>query len=228
MKAHPTLRQALLFVPATVFLATVPAFACGSGTGSVCSCEVDAAKLELKDIQAQATNASISLNFRSLGDQEFIREVLEDGTTKVMLGQLAQKKSQSDDVKQFGQTMAQDNSQFNEQVLAQVAKLIGLEGPRGLSKKDKQLAASFEALSGPQFDEEYSKLMVKEHQRDLKEFTSEAHNTEDRIMKMAAGHGMNIVSQHLELIEEIAQKHSAAAPDHNTVALNLAPAIASK
>jgi putative membrane protein len=117
---------------------------------------------------------------------------------------------------------------LNEEVLARVAKLIGVAEPKGLSKKDKQLAASLEALSGPQFDEEYIKLMLNEHKHDLKEFTSEAHNTQDRIMKMAAGHGMNIISQHLELIEQIAQKHNAIAQDHSTVALNHTPGIASK
>ena len=171
---------------------------------------------------------SSSTNFRVLGDQEFVREVLEDGANKVVLGQLAQKKSQRDDVKKFAQTMAEDSSQFNEKVLARVAKLVGVVEPKELSKKDKQLAASFEALSGPQFDEEYIKLMLKENKQDLKEFTSEAHNTEDASMKTAAQYGMNIISQHLESLELIAQKHNAAAQDPNVVALNQTPVMESK
>ena len=228
MNANRMPIPALLFVSATV-LATVPAFACGTGQGTPCPCQIQAAQDEILAIQAQANYVyTSSTNFRALGDQEFVREVLEDGATKVVLGQLAQKKSHSDDVKQFAQTMTQDNSQFNEQVLARVAKLVGVVEPKELSKKDKQLAASFEALSGPQFDEEYIKLMLKENKQDLKEFTSEAHNTEDASMKTAAQYGMNIISQHLESLELIAQKHSAAAQDHIVVALNRTPMMANK
>jgi predicted outer membrane protein len=229
MNANRTPRQALLFVSATVFLAAVPAFACGSGTGTICPCEIQTAQEELMAIQARIGYVyASSTNFRALGDQEFVREVLEDGTTKVVLGQLAQKKSQRDDVKKFAETMAEDNSQFNEKVLARIAKLVGVEEPKGLSKKDKQLAASLEALPGPQFDEEYIKLMVKEQKQDLKEFTSEAQNTEDASMKTAAEHGVNIISQHLESIELIAQKHNATAQAPNVVAENQTPVMKSK
>lgn len=228
MNANRTSRQTLLLVSA-VFLATVPAFACGTGTGTPCPCEIQAAQDEIIAIQAQANYVyTSSTDFRALGDQEFVREVLEDGATKVVLGQLALKKSQRDDVKQFAQTMAQDNSQFNEQVLTRVAKLVGVVEPKGLSKKDKQLAASLEALPGPQFDEEYIKLMLKENKQDLKEFTSEAQNTEDASMKTAAHYGMNIISQHLESLELLAQKHNAAAQDPNVVALNQTPLMESK
>jgi putative membrane protein len=166
-----------------------------------------------------------SSDLRALGDKEFVREVLEDGATKVILGQLAQKKSQSDDVKQFAEAMEQDNSQLNDLVFAKVAKLVGVEVPKGLSKKDKQLAVGLEALSGSQFDEAYIKLMVKEHQQNLKAFTTEANNTVDPSMKIAAALGTNVISQHLGSIQLVAQKHNAVAPDPNAVALNHAPGM---
>jgi putative membrane protein len=230
MNAIRTLRPALLFVSATVFLATVPAFACGDGG---CACQIQAA---LDALNAQNALPTTSANYmftdssdlRALGDKEFVREFLEDGVTKVMLGQLAQKKSQSDDVKQFGQTMAEDNSQLNEQVLAKIAKLVGVEEPKGPSKKDKQLAASLEALSGPKFDEAYIKLMMKEHAQDLKAFTTEAHNTVDPVMKIAAELGINVISMHLGSIQQVAQSHNAASQDHNIVALNHTPVMESK
>jgi putative membrane protein len=228
MNANRMPIPALLFVSATV-LATVPAFACGTGQGTPCPCQIQAAQDEIIAIQAQANYVyTSSTNFRALGDQEFVREVLEDGATKVVLGQLAQKKSHSDDVKQFALMMTQDNSQFNEQVLARVAKLVGVEEPKGLSKKDKQLAASLEALPGPQFDEEYIRLMLKANKQDLKEFTSESHNTEDASMKTAAEFGTNIISQHLESIEQIAQIHNASAQNPNVVALNQSPVMTNK
>src|SRR5579862_4252565 len=45
------------------------------------------------------------------GDQEFVSKALQGGDTEVQLGQLAQQKSQSEDVKQFAHKMVQDHSQ---------------------------------------------------------------------------------------------------------------------
>ena len=44
-------------------------------------------------------------------DQAFVKKALEGGDAEVQLGQLAQQKSQSPDVKQFGQKMVQDHTQ---------------------------------------------------------------------------------------------------------------------
>jgi putative membrane protein len=91
-----------------------------------------------------------------------------------------------------------------------VAKQLGVKEPNGLSKKDKQLVASLEQLSGPQFDQEYIKAMVKDHKQDLKEFESEAKMTQDPNVKKAAEEGTTVISQHLQMIEQIAQSHSVA------------------
>lgn len=149
-------------------------------------------------------------NTQALEDQDFVRKALEGGAAEVQLGQLAQQKSQSADVKQFGQKMVQDHTQLGDQVMKPVAKQLGVKEPNGLSKKDRQLVASLEALSGPQFDQEYIKAMVKDHKQDLKEFKSEAQMAQDPNVKKAAAEGTNVISQHLQMIEQIAQSHNVA------------------
>src|SRR5580658_5069637 len=81
-------------------------------------------------------------NLQTIDDQEFVRKALEGGAAEVQLGQLAQQKSQSDDVKQFGEKMVQDHTQLGDQVMKPIAKQLGVTEPKGLSKKDKQLVAS--------------------------------------------------------------------------------------
>ena len=147
-------------------------------------------------------------NAQALDDQEFLRKAMQGGQAEVQLGQLAQQKSQSDDVKQFGQKMVQDHTQLGSQVVMPVAKSLGVKEAKGLSKKDKQLVATLEALSGPQFDQEYIRAMVKDHKQDLKEFKSEAEMTQDPNVKRAAQEGATVIEQHLQLIEQIAQKHN--------------------
>ena len=149
-------------------------------------------------------------NSHAIDDQEFVRKALQGGAAEVQLGQLAQQKSQSPDVKQFGQKMVQDHTQLGDQVIKRVAKQLGVKEPNGLSKKDKQLVASLEGLSGPEFDQEYIKAMVKDHKQDLKDFKNEAQMSQDPNVKKAAEEGTIVISQHLQIIEQIAQAHNVA------------------
>jgi len=147
-------------------------------------------------------------NPQSMNDRDFVKKALEGGDAEVQLGQLAQQKSQSDDVKQFAQKMVQDHTQMGDQLMKPLAKQLGVDPPKNLSKKDKQLMAKLESLSGSQFDNEYIRAMVKDHRQDLKDFKSEAETTQDPNVKQAVQQGETIVSQHLQLIEQIAQSHN--------------------
>jgi putative membrane protein len=146
---------------------------------------------------------------QQVSDQAFVAKALEGGDAEVQLGQLAQQKSQSDDVKQFGQRMVQDHTQMGEQ-MKPIAKKLGVSEPKGPSKKDKKLMATLEGLSGPQFDQEYIKVMVKDHQQDLKEFKDEAQMSQDPNLQQAATMGSKVIAQHLQMIEQIAQAHNVA------------------
>ena len=139
---------------------------------------------------------------------------MEGGEAEVQLGQLAQQKSQSADVKQFGQKMVQDHSQLGEEMKA-VAKSLGVKEPKGPSKKDKQLMAKLQGLSGAQFDEEYIKAMIKDHKQDLKEFKDQAQMTQDPNLQKVTQQGANVISQHLQMIEQVAQAHNVAVQASN-------------
>ncbi|HEY1987302.1 MAG TPA: DUF4142 domain-containing protein [Terracidiphilus sp.] len=145
---------------------------------------------------------------QSFGDQAFVTKALEGGMAEVQLGQLAQQKSQSQDVKQFAQKMVSDHGQMGEKWFKPVAKSLGVSEPKGPSKKDKKLMEKLSGLSGTDFDTQYIQAMVKDHQQDLKEFQAEAQAAQDPNVKQIAEQGTKIISQHLQLIQQIAQAHN--------------------
>jgi len=145
---------------------------------------------------------------QNYGDQSFVTKAMQGGEAEVELGKLAQEKSQSQDVKQFAQKMVSDHSQMGEKWFKPVAKQMGVDEPKGPSKKDKKLIEKLQGLSGSEFDTEYIQAMVKDHKEDLKEFQSEAQAAQDPNVKMIAEQGQKVISQHLQLIEQIAQAHN--------------------
>jgi putative membrane protein len=145
---------------------------------------------------------------QNFGDQAFVTKAMEGGLAEVELGKLAADKSQSQDVKQFAQKMVNDHSQMGDKWFKPVAQQLGVSEPKGPSKKDKKLIEKLQGLSGQQFDTEYIQAMVKDHKDDLKEFQNESQAAQDPNVKQIAEQGSKVISQHLQMIEQIAQNHN--------------------
>jgi len=146
----------------------------------------------------------------SMADKKFVKEALQGGMAEVQLGQLASQKGKSDDVKKFGQKMVEDHSKMGDEMKT-VATQVGVMPPDSVSAKDKALIDKLEGLSGDQFDRVYIQAMVKDHQMDLAEFKKEAANGMAAPVKEEASKGSEVISQHLQMIEEIAQAHHVMA-----------------
>jgi putative membrane protein len=142
-----------------------------------------------------------------LQDKDFVHEALQGGMAEVQLGQLAAQKGSGDDVKQFGQKMADDHTKLGQQ-MKPIAQQLGVKEPKDLSKKDKQLLAKLQGLSGEQFDNAYISAMVKDHKKDDSDFKSEASNTQNAQLKTVAQQGDQVIEQHLQMIEQIAKSHN--------------------
>jgi putative membrane protein len=154
-------------------------------------------------------NGVSTANAVAPGDQMFVESIFKSDATEVQLGQLAQQKSQSDDVKQLGQRMVQNRTRLDEQ-LKPIADRLEVTKPKEPSKKDKQLIAKLESLTGPQFDEEYLKAVVKDNRQDVKDFNTEAQSAQDPNLQQAAKMDAPVLTQHLQLAEQVAQTHNVA------------------
>lgn len=161
-------------------------------------------------MQRQNTMQQQNQAMQQMQDKAFVRKAMEGSMAEVKLGQLAQQKSNSPDLKQFGEKMQQDHSQLNDQ-MKPIAQQLGVEPPQKISKKDEKLDAKLQNMSGTQFNDAYIKAMVKDHEDDLQEFRREAQNTQNPQLKQAAQQGEQVIEQHLALIKQIAKDHGVKA-----------------
>lgn len=204
-------RQVLVFT-VTALLASGTAVACGTGQGCDCQTLIDAIN-QIRAVEVQNGDAASALytQLQLLGDQDFMREAMEDSAAKILLGQLALKKSQRSDLKQFAQKLIQDQTELSVQVLERVGKPLGVQEQKDLAKKDKQLAARLMALSGAQFDEEYVKTILKDQKQQLKRFGDETQLAIEPRVRIAAEYSKQLASQHVEALERMAQGESVVA-----------------
>ena len=143
---------------------------------------------------------------RSFADQQFLRGTLANSSAEAQMSQLATQKSASPDVKQYGQRMVKIHSELAQQ-LTPVARMLGVSSNQKPSMKQKKEIAQLKTLNGSQFDEAYIKAMAKDQKHDVKSFKDEEAAAQSPTIKKAAQMDEPVLSQHLQILEELAQNH---------------------
>lgn len=139
----------------------------------------------------------------STADRKFMTNAAQGGMAEVELGQLAQEKGQSQEVKDFGKKMVDDHSKANDQ-LKQLASQKGVTLPTDMDAKDQATKAKLEKLSGTQFDQAYMKDMLMDHKKDVAEFQKESTSAHDPDLKNWAGETLPTLQGHLKMAQEYA------------------------
>ncbi|MGI8602222.1 MAG: DUF4142 domain-containing protein [Verrucomicrobiales bacterium] len=129
-------------------------------------------------------------------DAKFIKETAECGNLEIKLGELAQQKGATAEVKDFGKKMAADHSKANEELRA-------LASTKGISLADeptekKNLVEKLTNLSGAAFDEEYKEQMLKAHKKDVAAFEEASRKVKDPDLKMFIDKTLPILREHLQ------------------------------
>lgn len=135
-------------------------------------------------------------------DKKFAKNAAVGGMTEVELGKLAVQKGSSDAVKQFGQKMIDDHTKANDQ-LKQIAGKEGIDIPQSLSSKQQSHVDKLAKLSGPAFDKAYMKDAVKDHEKDVNDFKSEAQYGSDPNIKLFASNTLPTLEQHLAAAKDL-------------------------
>ena len=141
-------------------------------------------------------------------DTHFAIEAAQGGMAEVKLGKLAADKAGSPDVKAFGQQMVDDHTKANDQ-LKSIAQAEGITLPGDVNQKQQAMYDRLSKLSGADFDRQYVKSMVMDHQEDVKDFHKEANTGKDPQIKSFAAQTLPVIQGHLDKIKSIQAKMSS-------------------
>lgn len=122
---------------------------------------------------APKANQATSIQKITQTEQHFLTEAIQGDLAEVNVGKLAQEKGQAEDVKQFGQMLAQDHDDHLKQA-EQMAQQLGITAPNSPNAKQQATHDKLEKLSGSAFDKEFKQAMVKDHQEDIAKYRREA------------------------------------------------------
>ena len=156
--------------------------------------------------QGGVPGAQMSMS-RSFADTVFLRRALAHSAAETQMSLLAEQKSPSADVKQFGERMVLIHNHLNEQ-LEPIALRLGVSMKQKLGKKQKHKIAELQSLSGPAFDSAYLQTMARYLHHDVHHFRTEADAAQDAEIRQLSGREASRFARQLEELEILAQNHN--------------------
>ena len=130
----------------------------------------------------------------------FINDAAEGGMMEVQMGQLAQQKGQSPDVKSLGQRLVTDHQKASDE-LKQLASNKGITVPSQLPPKHQKMIDKLSSASD--FDKTFKDMAVKDHKKDIKEFERLSKSAEDQDLKAWVTKTLPTLQEHLRMAEQL-------------------------
>jgi len=131
----------------------------------------------------------------------FIRDAIQRNLAEIRMGQLAQDKAQSSDVKSYGQMLVTDQSASNEQA-EKVAEQIGIATPTEPSVTQKAMLDKMSRLSGTAFDRAFINEMIADHKMNIARFQNEAKKKNDPAADFA-NQALPTLKKHLDAAQKL-------------------------
>jgi putative membrane protein len=135
-------------------------------------------------------------------DSTFVMEAASGGMFEVELGKIAESRAKNDDVRKFGQRMVDDHGKGNEQ-LKKAAMSAGITVPAKMNEKDQKNLDRFKNYTGENFDQDYVKDMISDHQHDIAEFTRASKEAKNPAIKEFAAKSLPLLKDHLAAAKKL-------------------------
>ena len=136
--------------------------------------------------------------------ESFMKDAAQGGMAEVKMGELASKNAKDPEVKKFGQMMVTDHGAAGKDLEA-LAKKKNFTLPTDIGSHQSTYD-KLSKLTGADFDKEYVNEMVSDHEKDLKEFQSQAANSSDADVKAFAAKVVPVIQKHVDAIKALQAK----------------------
>ena len=138
-------------------------------------------------------------------DKEFFIAAAQGSMSEVALGHLANDKATNAGVKNFANRMITDHGRAVED-LKQLALTKGVALPAVVGKEESKTADELSKKVGKDFDRSYMTEMIRDHEKDVKEFESAASEITDPDLKAWASKTLPTLREHLDMAKQIEAK----------------------
>jgi len=155
--------------------------------------------------KTRPTSTSGSSGSKTPTTQGFVTAAAQGGMAEVAIGRLAAERAQDPDVRQFAQHMVDDHSRANDE-LQRLAEQKHWKLPADMSSKQRMMLNRLHDKAGAEFDREYAKAMVQDHDHDVKMFERYSEHGKDAELKAWAAGTLPTLRDHQQMARSNAGK----------------------
>jgi putative membrane protein len=130
-------------------------------------------------------------------DTDFLAQAATSGNAEVKLSELATKQAGDDKVKTFAQKLVKEHTALNDK-LADAGRGLKFGVVLALEKETKATYDRLSKLQGAEFDREYLKQMIDDHEKAVTLFEREAKTGTNADVKKFAGDNLAKIKEHLK------------------------------
>jgi putative membrane protein len=141
-------------------------------------------------------------------EMEFVVKAIAGNIAEIKLSETAIKQSSDKDVEAFARRMVKDHTNLRDALLER-AKVMKVAVVAGLEKDTQEKVDRLSRLSGKDFDREYMKCMVDDHEKTLDLFQTWAKKASDTELRDLLNRSIPTVKEHLERARQLSSKLKA-------------------
>lgn len=130
----------------------------------------------------------------STSDRKFIIDAYRGSKTEILIGHLGVEQASGKAAKELAQKLIQDHTKASQE-LATLARQKGVSLPEHVP--EARVPGSLSEKKGEAFDKELSKVLVEDHERDIKTFEDQVTAGEDSDIKAWADKMLPMLRTHL-------------------------------
>jgi putative membrane protein len=191
----------VLVIVATVTL--LFAFACNKKENDATATDTATTASTTTSVAASDTSGTTSTAQVATDDQNFMQKAATGGLAEVSLGQQVSPVAKNADAKKFADKMVTDHSKANDE-LKQLASSKGVSLPTDTDQEHKDAAQK--VMSAKNVDKAYMEDMVKDHDKDVKEFEDASKSAKDADLKAWIDKTLPVLKEHQKMAHEINSK----------------------
>jgi len=139
----------------------------------------------------------------SSDDQTFMQKAAPGGLAEVSLGQQVSPVAKNADAKKFADKMVTDHGKANDE-LKQLASTKNVPLPTDTDQEHKDAAQR--VMSSKNVDKAYMDEMVKDHDKDVKEFEDASKSAKDTDLKAWIDKTLPVLKEHQKMAHDINSK----------------------
>ncbi len=145
-------------------------------------------------------------------EKDFVMEAARSSMAEKQMSDLAEQKARSESVKTLAKEIKDEHTQVVDK-LQQIASNKNVSLPSDVSRADRTVIDRLRNLSGEEFDKEYMKQTVKEHQKDVEHYRQQARSAKDQEVKEYAQNTLPTLEQHLDRARQVSESIGAETAD---------------